>query len=855
MMARSVIQSSSSLFLVLCLLLASPLSTLAVSTSSPEVVRASGIVPSWSLRSGSLMDPRSNFGMDTDPVSGRIVVFGGSSMKPYDLNDLWTLAPGVSAWEPLTADNPPSPRLECPLVFLGDSQTALIFGGVSSAGAVLDDTCLLDLPGKSWRALSPQAWPAARGGHSMVWAGDRVILFGGRDSAEHWDYQTLNDTWSFNPTIGEWTQLDPINPPPARVYSAMSFDPQSGKVLLFGGFTGQVSLGDTWIYDPSTNVWAEVSPFQAPAPRAGHVMSTLPAAGKVVLYGGRDLATTDVFHQTYLFDFTGCQWTLLPTEGSPSVSFFAGLACDRRGGRFVLFGGVLDEAKGWGNSNETWACDESLLVWRRLDEGDPPSARSWIDGAYDVQRGRFLVFGGGFPTYDGLLEQNSGETCIYNVRGNNWSVLPETDSGPSARQGACFLYSSFWDAAIVFGGALPYQNDLWTLSPSGVWAQIPAQNPPLARMSAAIATNLETGELLLFGGHDKHHVFGDTWLFEPSTQAWTELNLPTGPTPRIWHKMVWDDQEKKVLLFGGSNPEAANSGMSDLWSFDFSLRQWTRLHPIGEHPSTRAAFAMAWDSTRGKLVLFGGQHPDEKKEEWTLCNDTWSYDPATNRWEQLATTAAPPTEIGMAMVYDSSLDQCLIFGGFNPSPQASGELQSHLCNDCWGLTYQTTLGYLLTPGWNLLTVPLRLFPAQAERALPPGWLIFGWDALHACYLGRSQLVLQPGAAYWLKSASNTLFLSGAPLAAPGYSTALGNGWNLLGNPFTNDVAWNCVILRDGGETMTLDEALSRGLLASAPLAWNSSAYVSLGTGDIFPNKLGFWLKALTGGLELVWANP
>ncbi|MCX5976255.1 MAG: hypothetical protein NTV33_05375 [Coprothermobacterota bacterium] len=855
MMARSALRFLKLLFLVVFLISVFPFSTAALPLFPPEAVQAGGISPTWDLRSGSLMDPRNSFGMDADPVSGQVVAFGGRSMPPYDLNDLWTLAPGASAWEPLTVDNPPSPRFESPLVFLGDSQTALLFGGVSSIGALMDDTLLFDLPGRSWQALSPQSWPMARGGHSMVWAGDRVILFGGRDSPNLFEYQTLNDTWSFNPASSKWTRLDPINPPPARTYAALSYDAQSDKVLLFGGYTGQISLDDTWLYDVSTNVWEQITPLQGPAPRAGHVMTCAPAVGGALLYGGRDLASAVAYHETYLFDFTARQWTLLPIEGSPSACYFAGLAWDWQGGRLVFFGGVFGEAKGWGSSNETWVSDQSLHAWRRLDKGNPPSARSWIDGAYDPQRGLFLTFGGAFLSYDGLLQTNSGETCIYDAGANAWEILPPTDTAPSPRQGACFLYSPFWDASVLFGGAMPYRNDLWTLSPSYVWTQIPAANPPPKRTAAAMAADSETGELLLFGGHDKNNIFGDTWLFDPSNQAWTELDLPDGPTPRAFAKMAWNDRAKRVLLFGGTDPRISWSSMNDLWSFDFTSKQWTAVQPSGELPGTRYGFALAWDSARGKLALFGGQHPEEEEEKWTILNDSWSFDPAANRWEQLATVAAPPTQMGMAMVYDSAQDQCLIFGGNNPSHEESGALQTHASNDCWGLTYQIALGYLLTPGWNLLTMPVRLFPAQADQALPSGCLIFGWDPLQACYLGRSQLVLQPGAAYWLKSPSNTLSLTGAPLAAPVYSAALGNGWNLEGNPFTNDLAWNRVAVRAGGETMTLDEALNRNLLASAPLAWNGSAYVPLLSGDVFPNKLGFWLKTTVAGLELAWSNP
>jgi hypothetical protein len=35
-----------------------------------------------------------------------------------------------------------------------------------------------------------------------------------------------------------WIQLSPTNPPPARSYLAMTYDPVSGKVITFGGFDG-----------------------------------------------------------------------------------------------------------------------------------------------------------------------------------------------------------------------------------------------------------------------------------------------------------------------------------------------------------------------------------------------------------------------------------------------------------------------------------------------------------------------------------------------------------------------------------------------------------------------------------------
>ena len=841
------------LLVIAVLLLTLPGIAAASPNSSPDdPVQGSGIAPTWTLRTGSLMDPRTGFCMDTDPVSGQILVFGGRAV--FDLDDLWALAPGASTWEPVTTIDTPPSRTEAALTFLGTSGQALLFSGIDSGGSVFDDTCLLNLSQRSWQTLAPSVHPSPRGGHTMVWAGDRAILFGGKDDWSPFQFNTLNDTWSFDPLTQEWTELHPANPPPARVYHAMAYDPISGKVILFGGRTGpgESSLSDTWAYDPPANTWTELHPNLSPQTRAEHAMCALGDTGKILLYGGRSWPDWDVYHQTYFFDTATGQWQSVTPEKEPTAAILTGLAYDARDHRAVLFGGAFDPR--WGPSNETWAFDDSIVAWSRLDIGNPPSARESIEGAYDALRGRFLTFGGGYKTYDALLWQECGETCIYDVQANQWSILPEDETGPAAREEACFTYSPSLDQAMLFGGVnVEVLNDLWVLSPDGTWTRITAENPPQELCGAAMVANPETGEVVLFGGRniDKKskeiHWFGDTYLYDPVANCWTKLDLTTHPSPRFWHKMVWDDVTGRVLLFGGWEPFWSDEDCchNDLWSFDFATRQWTELHPIGELPPTRANGGMAWDSTRKKAVIFGGQY---YIDGGGLLNDTWTYDPATNRWEMLQTAASPPTVCRFAMVYDSLWDQALIFGGF----QMPG---SYHRNDCWALTFQTTLGYFLTPGWNLITVPLRIVPTSADDAFPADCVLYAWDALHSRYLGRSQIALEPGAGYWLKSTLPSLALTGAPLAAPERTVALANGWNLIGNPFANDIPWDEVSLRSGGETMTLDQAFSRGLLAPALVAWNGTGYFPIASGGAFPTKAGFWAKALASGLEMIWANP
>src|SRR5947207_15733779 len=50
----------------------------------------------------------------------------------------------------------------------------------------------------------------------------------------------------------DWIALSPNNPPPARSYLAMTYDPYSGTLTEFGGFDGTGYLNDTWRFNDTS---------------------------------------------------------------------------------------------------------------------------------------------------------------------------------------------------------------------------------------------------------------------------------------------------------------------------------------------------------------------------------------------------------------------------------------------------------------------------------------------------------------------------------------------------------------------------------------------------------------------------
>ncbi|HOW51039.1 MAG TPA: hypothetical protein PLV42_03220 [bacterium] len=119
------------------------------------------------------------------------------------------------------------------------------------------------------------------------------------------------------------------------------------------------------------------------------------------------------------------------------------------------------------------------------------------------------------------------------------------------------------------------------------------------------------------------------------------------PAARHDHAMTYDSTRGKVVLFGGS------SGGSETWEWDGA--NWTQKNPA-TRPPTRSGHAVAYDSARGKVVLFGGDNGTVSN------NETWEWD-GTN-WTQMNPVTKPSVRSAHAMAYDSVRGKVVLFGGY-----------------------------------------------------------------------------------------------------------------------------------------------------------------------------------------------
>ena len=138
-------------------------------------------------------------------------------------------------------------------------------------------------------------------------------------------------------------------------------------------------------------------------------------------------------------------------------------------------------------------------------------------------------------------------------------------------------------------------------------------------------------------------------LVSSAVAQWTQVDT-NKPTARYSHKMAYDSARGKTVMFGGINEN--DHEFDDTWEYDGS--DWTQVASTG--PSARADHAMAYDSQRNVTVLFGGYQPNDPR-------DTWEWDGSS--WTQVSNTGPVAGLWGSAMTYDSQRGVTMLFGGWD----------------------------------------------------------------------------------------------------------------------------------------------------------------------------------------------
>ena len=292
---------------------------------------------------------------------------------------------------------------------------------------------------------------------------------------------------------------------------------------------------------------------------------------------------------------------------------------------------------------ESQAIGQTAANWTKRSPETSLTLRQRQAMAYDAARSQVVLFGGVNPNSGVLLN----DTWVWD--GSNWTQKsPQTS--PPAREGHAMAYDIARGRVVLFGGLdakMNTLNDTWLWD--GInWAQSTAPGPG-ARGNTAMAYDADRSQVVLFGGEDaQSKTMADTWVWDGSN--WTQKSPAASPAVRLGHAMVWDAARSQVVLFGGD--DANSDALADTWVWDGG--NWTQKSPQTS-PPPRVAHAMAYDGAHSQTVIYGGMF---SSVNYVPENDTWVWD--GGNWNKSLSQANPPAGAGGAMAYDSTRGQIVM---------------------------------------------------------------------------------------------------------------------------------------------------------------------------------------------------
>lgn len=138
----------------------------------------------------------------------------------------------------------------------------------------------------------------------------KIILFGGELNG-----QRTNDTWEFDTVSHAWLQTNVNGAPnaPAQRYQCQNcaaYDPVTKKTVMFGGWGLGGVLNDLWTYDSNAHVWSEITPVGSlPPPRMIHAVALDTKRHLFIIAGGQNESTS--LGDSWIYDFSTNTWTKL----------------------------------------------------------------------------------------------------------------------------------------------------------------------------------------------------------------------------------------------------------------------------------------------------------------------------------------------------------------------------------------------------------------------------------------------------------------------------------------------------------------------------------------------------------------
>jgi N-acetylneuraminic acid mutarotase len=327
-------------------------------------------------------------------------------------------------WTPTSMTNVPAERSGHTAVWTGSEM--IVWGGSGTSG-FFNSGGRYNPSTDSWTATSTINAPTARSGHTAVWTGSEMIVWG-----------VVNTGGRYNPITNSWAATSSNNAPADRGRHTAVWS--GSEMVSWGGCNGGFcinSLNTGGRYNPSSDSWTATTTVSAPAGRAVH--TAVWSGSEMIVWGGC-INNTNLCNQLSntggRYNPSSDSWTATSTTGAPAGRNYHTAVWT--GNEMIVWGGRSPF-----ESNDGGRYDPSTNSWTATTTNNAPSARDqhaavWTDSE--------MIVWGGYPTL------NTGGR--YNRGTDSWTATSTTNA-PSARYAPTAVWTD--SEMIVWGGILPGQ--------------------------------------------------------------------------------------------------------------------------------------------------------------------------------------------------------------------------------------------------------------------------------------------------------------------------------------------------------------------------------------------------------------
>jgi len=527
-------------------------------------------------------------------------------------------------WSRISEIGAPSSRYGHTAVW--DGIEMLVWGGGGPVGYVRDGGRYNPLT-DTWRPISTVGAPSLRGDHLAVWTGKEMIVWGGNDPSSR-SNAGLADGARYDPVADTWRPVSTDGGPgiDSRSTTGETAVWTGSEVLLLRSEPRDASQPDRTFhlfrYDPVTDAWTEATPV----PVSGLYLPVMVWTGARLIVWGQVIEAPFHLLETNvgaLWDPDTDTWT--PMSVAVSISARANFAAAWTGARLLVWGGAGSRQVGDGG-----VYDVATGSWEALPELSAPLDRSSPLGAWTGHE--MLIWGGHWSDLRTVRLLDDG--AAFDPMSASWRSLPPAPI--SGRTAATAVWTG--DRMIIFGGMIsrdPRMRGSIPVNEGASYMPACSVSSPLSIAGLKVAQASEafssSGRTQLAAANAPIGFTASGCSPKPNGE-WSRISEIGAPAPRRGHTAVWDGRE--MLIWGGGGPTGF---LRDGGRYDPLTDTWRTISTVGA-PSLRGGHLAVW--TGEEMIVWGGN--DYSSTPARRLTEGARYDPVADTWKAISFDGGPP---------------------------------------------------------------------------------------------------------------------------------------------------------------------------------------------------------------------